>query len=79
MDREKHVVFEYDGIQFDQGFRVDLLVADRIVVELKSVEQVHPSAYKQTLTYMRLMNLRIRLLINPGAPLFKQGVRRIVN
>lgn len=79
VEREKQILFEYDGIRFDQGFRVDLLVESRIVVELKSVEQLHPSAFKQTLTYLRLMNLRVGLLINFGAPLFKQGVRRIVN
>jgi len=79
VEREKHVIFEYDGVRFDQGFRVDLLVEGRVVVELKSVEQLHPSAFKQTLTYLRLMNLRIGLLINFGAPLFKEGIRRIVN
>lgn len=79
VEREKQVVFEYDGLRFDQGLRIDLLVEGRVVVELKSVEQLHPSAFKQTLTYLRLMNLRIGLLINFGAPLFKQGVRRIVN
>lgn len=68
VEREKQVVFEYDGLRFDQGPRVDLLVEGR-VVELKSVEQLHPSAFKQTLTYLRLMNLRIGLLINFGAPL----------
>ncbi len=79
VEREKQILFEYDGIRFDQGFRVDLLIEGRIVVELKSVEQLHPSAFKQTLTYLRLMDLRLGLLINFGAPLFKQGVRRIVN
>lgn len=79
VEQEKHVVFEYDGLRFDQGSRVDLPVEGRLVVELKSVEQLHPSAFKQTLTYLRLMNLRIGLLINFGAPLFKEGVRRIVN
>ncbi|MBK7946228.1 MAG: GxxExxY protein [Flavobacteriales bacterium] len=79
VEREKKVVFEYDGIRFDQGFRVDLFVQERIVVELKSVEQLHPSAFKQTLTYLRLMDLRIGLLINFGAATFKEGVRRIVN
>jgi GxxExxY protein len=50
-----------------------------VVVELKSVEKVPPVAGKQTLTYLRLMNLKVGLLINFGAPLFKQGVKRIVN
>ena len=79
MEREKKVVFTYDGIVFDQGLRVDLLVEGRVVVELKSVELLPPVAYKQRLTYLRLLDLRVALLINFGAALFKQGVRRIVN
>lgn len=79
VEREKKVVFTYDGIVFDQGLRVDLLVEGRVVVELKSVEMMPPVAYKQTLTYLRLLDLRVALLINFGAALFKQGVRRIVN
>lgn len=79
VEQEKLVIFEYDGIIFEQGLRVDLLVEERVVVELKSVETVPPVAYKQTLTYLRLMQLKVGLLINFGAPLFKQGVKRIVN
>ena len=79
VEREKKVVFTYDGIVFDQGLRVDLLVEGRVVVELKSVELLPPVAYKQRLTYLRLLDLRVALLINLGAALFKQGVRRIVN
>ena len=79
VEREKKVVFTYDGIVFDQGLRVDLLVEGRVVVELKSVELLPPVAYKQRLTYLRLLDLRVALLINFGAALFKQGVRRIVN
>ncbi len=79
VEQEKLVVFEYDGIVFEQGLRVDLLIEGRVVVELKSVETLPPVAFKQTLTYLRLMDLRVGLLINFGAPLFKQGVKRIAN
>ncbi|QQR87623.1 MAG: GxxExxY protein [Flavobacteriales bacterium] len=79
VETEKVVALVYDGIRFDQGFRLDLLVEGRVVVELKSVEQVPPVAYKQTLTYLRILDLRVGLLINFGAELFKHGVRRIVN
>ena len=73
------VVFEYDGIVFEQGLRVDLLIEGRVVVELKSVEILPPVAFKQTLTYLRLLDLRVGLLINFGSALFKQGVKRIAN
>jgi len=79
VERQKIVAFEYDGMRFEEGLRLDLLVENRIIVELKSVEKmtaVHP---KQLLTYLRLMNLPVGLLINFGAATFKEGVQRIVN
>jgi len=76
---QKPVCFEYDGISFDDGFRVDLLVEGRVVVELKSVEKVAPVHSKQLLTYLRLMNLPVGLLINFGAATLKEGLHRIVN
>ena len=79
VERQKTVVFSYEGIEFNEGLRLDLLVEDRVVVELKSVEQFAPVHYKQVLTYLRLLDLRVGLLINFGAPLLKQGIKRIVN
>ena len=79
MERQKPVTFEFDGIVFEEGFRVDLLVNDRIVVELKSVEKLAPVHSKQVLTYLRLLNLPIGLLINFGAPTLKEGLHRILN
>ena len=79
VERQKIVVFTYEGIEFNEGLRLDLLVEDRVVVELKSVEQFAPVHYKQVLTYLRLLDLRVGLLINFGAPLLKQGIKRIVN
>lgn len=79
VERQKIVTFEYDGITFDDGLRLDLLVNNKLVVEVKSVEkfaQVHP---KQLLTYLRLLHLPLGLLINFGAPTFKEGCKRIVN
>jgi GxxExxY protein len=77
--RQKPVPFEFDGLRFDEGFRVDLLVDDRVVIELKSVEKAAPVHLKQLLTYLRLLNLRVGLLINFGAPTLKEGIRRVVN
>ncbi len=79
IERQKPVSFEYDGILFDEGFRVDLLVDNRVVVELKSVEKLAPVHGKQLLTYIRLMNLPVGLLINFGASTLKEGLHRIVN
>ena len=77
---QQHVVpFEYDGIRFEQGLRVDLLVESRVVIELKSVERLLPVHPKQLLTYLRLMNLHVGLLLNFGAPTLREGLHRIVN
>lgn len=77
--RQKTVGFEIDGIQFRDGVRVDLLVEDRIVVELKSVELLLPVHTKQVLTYLRVLNLPVGLLVNFGSPTLKAGLRRVVN
>lgn len=79
VERQKSIPFEFDGIRFDEGLRVDLLVEDCLLVELKSVETLAPVHGKQLLTYLRLLELPVGLLINFGAPTFKQGVKRVVN
>ncbi|MBI3657848.1 MAG: GxxExxY protein [Acidobacteria bacterium] len=79
VERQRAVAFEYDGMSFAEGFRVDLLVEGRIVVELKSVEKLAPVHSKQVLTYLRLLNLPVGLLINFGAATLKEGLHRIVN
>ena len=79
VDRQKPVAFEFDGLWFEEGFKVDLLVEDAVVVELKSVETLAPVHPKQLLTYLRLLDLRVGLLINFGAPTLKEGLHRIVN
>lgn len=79
VERQKTVSFEYDGIRFDEGLRVDLLVEDLVVVELKSVERFSPVHAKQVLTYLRLLHLPVGLLINFGCPTLKEGLKRIAN
>ncbi len=79
IERQKPVPIEFEGIRFDEGFRADLIVDGCIVVELKSVEQISPVHAKQLLTYLRLLDYRLGLLINFGAPVIKEGIRRIVN
>ena len=79
VERQKPIPIVYAGLRFEEGFRADLLVDGRLLVELKSVETLHPVHGKQVLTYLRLLNLPLGLLINFGAPTFKEGIRRIVN
>ena len=79
VERQKIIRFEYDGMTFDEGFRLDLLVNQKVIVELKSVENLAPVHGKQLLTYLRLMNLPVGLLINFGAATLKAGLRRVVN
>jgi len=79
IERQKPVSFVFDEVWFDEGFRVDLLVDERVVVELKSVEKIAPVHSKQLLTYIRLMKLPVGLLINFGASTLKEGLHRIVN
>ena len=69
----------YEEIRLDLGYRVDLIVADRVIIEIKSVEALAPVHKKQLLTYLRLMNLRLGLLLNFNVELMKNGIQRVVN
>jgi len=79
VERQRSVAFDYDGMHFEDGLRVDILVEGVLVVELKSVETFAPVHPKQVLTYLRLLDLPLGLLINFGAATFKEGCRRLVN
>ncbi len=79
VERQKPVSFEFDGLFFEDGFRVDLLMEGVVIVELKSVENLAPVHPKQLLTYLRLLNRSVGLLINFGAATLKEGLHRIVN
>ena len=78
---ERHVSVEFDfhGLHFNDGLRIDLLVERCLVIELKSVQTLAPVHVKQLLTYLRLMKLPLGLLINFGGATFREGVRRVVN
>jgi GxxExxY protein len=69
----------YDNIVFDEGFRLDLLVEDKVIVEIKSIEEIAPIHKKQLLTYLRLKDKRLGLLINFNVELIKQGITRTAN
>lgn len=79
VERQKPVPIRFDGVVFEEGFRADLLVEDQLLIELKSTESYMPVHAKQVLTYLRLMNLQLGLLMNFGAPTFKDGIRRLAN
>ncbi len=79
VERQKPIPIDYAGLHFDEGFRVDLLVEGILLVELKTVENLAPVHGKQVLTYLRLLRLPLGLLINFGAPTFREGVKRVVN
>jgi GxxExxY protein len=77
--REVVIPIEYEGEQFDEGFRADMIVGAKVILELKSVDRVHPAHKKQLLTYLRLRGLRLGYLLNFGDKLMKHGITRIVH
>jgi iron complex transport system substrate-binding protein len=79
VERQVSVRFEYDGMVFEEGLRLDLVVDDRVIVEVKSVEHLARAHPKQLLTYLKLTKRQVGLLINFGAPTLREGLRRIVN
>jgi GxxExxY protein len=79
VERQVAVAIEYQGTKFDEGFRADLIVAGKVIVELKSVERVTPAHKKQLLTYLRLTGLRLGYLLNFGEELVRDGITRTIN
>lgn len=77
--RQRPIDIEFEGLRFEAAFRIDLLVDDRLVVEIKSVERLLPVHAKQLLTYLRLTKQPVGLLINFGGATLKEGVHRLVN
>ena len=77
--RQKPVPIIYDGVKFDEGFRADIVVQDKVLIELKSIEEIAQVHKKQLLTYLRLMDKRLGLLINFGTSMIKNGIFRVVN
>ena len=79
VERQKSVSFEYEGMTLEDAFRVDLLVDERIVVELKAVEKMNPLFLKQVKTYLVAMNLPLGVLVNFGMEKLVDGYVRVVN
>jgi GxxExxY protein len=79
VERQVVIPIRYQEIQFDEGFRADLIVATKVIVELKSVEHLNNAHKKQVLTYLKLSGLKLGYLLNLGEGLMKNGISRIVN
>jgi len=77
--RQVPVPIHYRHICLDEGFRADLVVEDKLIIELKSVESLARVHKKQLLTYLRMSELRLGVLLNFGAPLIKEGICRVAN
>src|SRR5713226_252684 len=76
--RQQEIPVVYEGIRIDAGFRADLIVEDKVIVEVKSVEALAPVHKKQLLTYLRLTDKKLGLLINFNVELIKNGITRVV-
>jgi GxxExxY protein len=76
--RQVNIPIKYDGIMFDEGLRLDILVEELIICELKAAEQNNPLWEAQLLSYLRLTGKRLGFLINFNVPLIKQGIKRII-
>lgn len=79
VERQVPMAIQYESLVLDVGYRVDLLVENLVIVELKSVETIHSVHRKQALTYTRLSGKRLGLLLNFGSPRLKDGITRIAN
>ncbi len=76
---QKSISINYEGIIIDEGYRADIVVNDIVLIELKSVKQIEDIHLKQLLTYIRLSNKKLGLLINFNEILLKNGIRRVIN
>ncbi|WP_242202594.1 GxxExxY protein [Aestuariivivens insulae] len=79
VERQKQLPVVWKGRKLDLGYRTDLIVENKVIVEIKSVMEIHPVHPKQLLTYLKLTNLKLGLLVNFNSPLIKSGITRIVN
>ncbi len=77
--RQESIEVEYEAVKLDIGFRSDIIVEDKVIIEIKSVETIAPVHNKQLLTYLRLTGMKLGLLVNFNVPLIKEGITRIVN
>lgn len=77
--RQVRIPVVYDGLQFDEGFRVDLLVHELVIVEIKAVEAINPVWYAQVISHLKITQLNLGFLINFNVPVIKKGIKRFIN
>ena len=76
---QKPIPIRFENLYFENAFRADLVIEEALIIEIKSLTALAPIHEKQLLTYLRLLDYRVGLLLNFGAPMMRQGIKRIVN
>ena len=79
VEKQKSLPLVYEEVKLDVGYRIDILVEDKFIVEIKAVESLNDVHLAQLLTYLKLSDCKLGLLINFNVKLFKEGVRRVIN
>jgi GxxExxY protein len=79
VERQKELPVRYRGVKIDCGYRIDLLVEDKVIVEIKAVEKLAPIHTAQVLSYLKLSGCKVGLLINFNTRVLKDGIRRLIN
>jgi GxxExxY protein len=79
VERQKNMPVIYNNLSFEEGYKVDLIVKKKVIIELKSIEMLNPVHYKQLLTYLRLANLKDGILVNFSVNLLRDGFKRVFN
>jgi len=77
--RQAEIDVLYESVKMDLGFRADIIVEEKVIIEIKSIEAIAPVHHKQLLTYLKLTNFKLGLLVNFNVSLIKNGITRIVN
>ncbi len=79
VERQVSIPIEYSGVRFDEGFRADIVVEDKVILELKSADKINNAHKKQVLTYLKLTDKKLGFLLNFGENLMKDGITRVLN
>ncbi|MEI8245132.1 MAG: GxxExxY protein [Lentisphaerota bacterium] len=79
VERQVPIPIEYHGIKFEEGFRADIVIENKVILELKSIEAINAAHKKQVLTYLKLTGCKLGFLLNFGEPLMKDGITRLIN
>ena len=79
VERQKSIPVVWEDIYLDIGFRLDLIIENKVIIEIKSVEQISNVHLKQVLTYLRVTDLKVGLLVNFNEALIKNGIKRVIN